>query len=129
MAERFGVTKRAVVKNASKEKWTERLSKIQQEAQAASDKKMVEGLEEMRERHLKLLKALGARVVNALREYPLTSGMEAVRAAEALIKLERLAAGQASERTELSVEEVTKREIQELLIRDNGEGDLEPPTR
>ena len=42
--------------------------------------------------------------------------------------MRELIAGQASERTELSVEEVTKREIATLLIRDD-EDEAPPPTQ
>jgi hypothetical protein len=119
LADHLGVDKRTIVRRAAKEQWAERLAKIQQESRDAADKRIAETLSEMKDRHLKLLRAMGVRVANALREYPITSGMEAIRAADLVIKLERLIAGEASERTELSVEEVTRREINELLVRDD----------
>lgn len=51
VAEKFGVTKRAVLKHATKERWTERLEDIEEEARAESDKKLATDLAEMHERH------------------------------------------------------------------------------
>ena len=123
IADRYGVSKRAVVKHAGKEKWAERLERIEREARERSDEKLAEGIEEMRTRHMKTLKAMNARALAALKQYPLTSGMEAMRAAEMVIKLERLIAGEPSERTELSIEEVTRREVNQLLVVEGDEDD------
>ena len=125
VAEHFEVSKRAVVKAASREGWSERLERIEAEARVRADKALGEGLEQIRLRHLQLLKAMGARVARALGEFPLSSGMEAIRAAEVVIRLERLIAGEPSERTELAVEQVTRQEIDRLLVRDP---DPDPPS-
>ena len=116
LAQELGVTKRAVTKCAAREQWTERLAKIERDARARSDQKITETLEQMRERHLATLKAMHTRALAALRTYPLTSGMDAMRAAEMAIKLERLVAGEPSERSAVSIEELTKQEIRELLV-------------
>ncbi len=121
VADRYGVTKRAVTKHAAREGWTSRLEKIEQEAREKSDGKLVEVLGEMRDRHLKTVRAMNARALTALKQYPLSSGMEAMRAAELAIKLERLIVGEPSERTELTVEEVTKRELARWLVVDDSE--------
>ncbi len=128
VADHYGVTKRAITKVAVREGWTERLEKVQREARKESDRKLAEAMGEMHERHLKILKAMSARALTALREYPLSSGMEAMRGAERVIKLERLIMGEPSERTEVTVEEITKQEIRELLVRDDGPDDLEAET-
>ena len=57
---------------------------------------------------------MNMRAVEALRSYPLTNGMEAMRAAEMVIKLERLIHGEPTERNAVSVEELIKREYAEL---------------
>ena len=116
LAQELGVTKRAVTKCAAREQWTERLEKIERDARARSDQKITETMEQMRERHLATLKAMHTRALVALKTYPLTSGMDAVRAAEMAIKLERLVAGEPSERSAVSIEELTKQEIRELLV-------------
>ena len=126
VADHYGVSKRAVTKVAARDEWSERLEKIERQAREASDRKLAETLEDMRTRHLKTIRAMQARALSALRQYPLSSGMEAMRAAEMTIKLERLIAGAPTDRSELSVEEVTRREIQTLLVpvgqeKDDGE--------
>ncbi len=123
VANRYGVSKRAITKLAVREDWSARLEKIEHQARERSDAKLTETVEQMRTRHLTLLKAMSARVVTALREFPLNSGMEAMRAAETVIKLERLITGEPSERTELTVEEVTKREMNRWLVVDDSEED------
>ncbi len=118
VAERYGVSKRAVTKLAAREDWSERLYRIEHEAREKTDAKLVDDLGEMRERHIKTLKAMHARALNALKQFPLNSGMEAIKAAETVIKLERLVMGEVSERTELSVEETTRREMANWIEED-----------
>ncbi len=126
IAERYDVTTRAVTKCAARERWSERLVKIEQDARERCDHKLGDVFEEARERHLKTLKAMHARALTALKQYPLSSGMDAMRAAEMVIKLERLVMGEASERTALSIEEITRRELQTLLIPKDRDGGDEP---
>ena len=125
VADKYDVTKRAVTKHATQKEWSRRLESLEREAQEKSDKKLGESLEEIRERHLRTLRAMHARALTALKQYPLTSGMEAMRAAEMAIKLERLVVGEASERSAVSVEEVTRNELSRWLVTPNGndEGD------
>lgn len=124
VAQRYDVSRRAVSKRATKDEWTPRLDKIEQEARALSDKRLAETLGDIRGRHLTTLKAMHARALTALKQFPLTSGMEAMKAAEMVIKLERLVAGEASERTAISVEEVTKRELDRwVVLRDPESGE------
>jgi hypothetical protein len=115
VAEHYGVSKRAVVKRAAREGWAERLREVELVARAEADRKLTETLADMHGRHRRLLRAMSSRVATALRDYPLNNGMEAVRAAEVVIRLERLLAGDATERTAVSVEQVTKAEIDRLL--------------
>jgi len=120
VADEYGVTKRAVTRRAARESWTERLEKIEREARERSDRKLSETLEEVRNRHLLTLKAMHSKALSALRQYPLNSAMEGIRAAGLAIKLERLVFGEATERAEVSVEEVIKKEY-ELLMEDDEE--------
>ena len=116
VAEYYGVTKRAVLKHATKENWSERLGAIQKEAREEVDRKLAGALGEMQERHMKMLRAMASRAVAAIKEHPLSSGMEGIRAAELVIKMERLLAGESSARTTVSVEEVTRRELDRWLV-------------
>ncbi len=115
LADHLGVTKRALTKCAAREQWTERLTRIEAEARKRSDEKITETLEQMRDRHLVTLRAMHSRALMALKQYPLTSGMDAMRAAEMAIKLERLVVGEPGDRSVISVEEICKREYANWL--------------
>ena len=122
VADHYGATKRAITKVAAREGWAERLANIEKTARERSDQRLAETLEEVRSRHLKTLRAMNARALAALQQFPLNSGMEAMRAAEMVIKLERLIVGEPSERTEVGIEEITRREMQALLeVVDDGD--------
>ena len=121
VAERYGVSKRAVTDCASRENWTERLAKIERAVGERMDRRLEETLEQRRERHLTIIRAMQSRVVAALQKHPLKSAMEAMRAAEMAIKLERLVIGESNDRTEV-VEQIVKREYEQWMERD---GDLE----
>ena len=114
-ADHYGVSKCAITKCAKRENWVERLAKIEADARAISDRALTESIAEMQERHAKTLKAIHARSIEALRAYPIDNCMDAVKAAELVIRLERLMAGEASKRTALSIEEITRHEIRTLL--------------
>jgi len=111
LAERFKVSKQAVTKLATKERWQERCAEIEHRAQAESKEKAVDLLNEMNERHLRVLRAIQAKALETLKEKPLRTGMDAVRALELSIRHERVIRGEPSERTQMSVEEVTRREV------------------
>ena len=110
VAEKYDVSKKAVVKRALKEKWQERLSTIERAAREASDRKASESIEAMNERHLRYLRGIQGKAVEALRQMPISSGMDAVRALTIAIREERVARGGPSDRTAVSVEEVIRRE-------------------
>ena len=121
LADRFQVSKQAITKLATKERWQERVAEIEQRAQADSRENAVDLLKEMNERHLRVLRAIQAKALEALKEKALRSGMDAVRALELSMRQERLIRGEPSERTEMSVEEVTRRELQRwLTVVDDG---------
>jgi hypothetical protein len=93
VATQYGVTKRAVTKLAAKEGWQARIVDFEKQARENGDKKAVETIEQMRERHLTTLKAVTMRAMEALSRMPLNSSMEAVRAIEMAIRQERLVRG------------------------------------
>jgi hypothetical protein len=117
VAKRYGVSKRAVTKCAAREHWMSRLSKIEKDARENGDKRLAETMEQMHERHLKTVRAMQARALAALKQYPLSTGMEAMRAAEMAIKLERLVVGEPSER--VNVEEIVRNEHQAWMVDDD----------
>ncbi len=121
LAETVGVSKRAVSKAATKEDWAGRMAKIDAESRARSDERIAETLDETRTRHLRSLRAVQGRSLEALKRFTLNTAAEAVTALEKSIKLERLILGEPSERGELAVEAITRRELDTLLIDDDGD--------
>ena len=97
VAERYEVSKRAVTKRAAKENWQERMEELERKIQARREKKVVENRAVMDERHLKFLRAIQARALEALKSMPLSTAMEAVRALDMAIKRERVVSGEPAE--------------------------------
>lgn len=125
VADRYGVTKRAVVKHSSRERWTERLREVHEKARTESDKNLADEIVEVRDRHKKMLRAMATRALTGLKDYPLRSGIEAIRAAELVIKLERIIHGDSTERGEDSLEVITKREIHSMALGDEAPDEWE----
>lgn len=111
----FGVSKQAVVKLAQRERWQERIAHAEREAKRKAVEKVAESLEDMNTRHLKTLRVIQAKALEALRLMPLSTAMEAVRALDLSIAKERLIRGEPSDRHAVSVEEVIKREYANWL--------------
>ena len=121
VAQEFEFSKRAIQNCAHRENWARRLEKIERESRERVDRRLGETLDDIRERHLKTLRAMNGRALEALRTFPISSGMDAIRAAEAVIKLERLVCGEVTDRSAVCVEDVIKREFARWM--DDGEGD------
>lgn len=115
IANEYGVHKRTVVRTAEREGWATRLGAIEQKAREAVDAQLVGELQERKLRQRKLVLAVASRAAKAISEFPLKSGIEGIRAAELAIKLERLLDGEATENTSLDIEQVIRKECQELL--------------
>ena len=123
LADKLGVDKRSIVRAASKEKWAERLAKIQEQARAAMDKKLVVELQEVREQQLREVRYLRSEALKAMKGF---TPEKAVKIAAALAigwKHELLLLGEPTDRQASTVEEVTKRELDSLMLRDDEEDD------
>jgi len=123
VAAKYGVTKRAVTKHATKENWKRRLEELEKRARESSDAKAVETLDQMADRHLKMLKIIQGKGLAALKMHPVANAMDAVRAIDIAIKQERLVRGEPSERTAVSVEETIKDEYQRWMTLEGGTDD------
>lgn len=120
----FGLNKRTILRAARRDRWQERLEEIERQAQQDTDAKLAKSIHEANMRHRKLLMAVAARAAQALQQFELKSAMEAVRAAEVAVKLERLMLGEATETRSISVEQVSRDEISRLLVaRDDASDD------
>jgi len=116
VAAHFGVTKQAITKVAARERWAERLAELESASRQRSTEKASETLDEMNERHLKILRAVQSKAIEGLRSMPVSTARDILRALELVMRQERVIRGQPGERGELSLEEITRREIQTLLI-------------
>ena len=124
LADRYKCSKRAVQKVADKEKWVERLSEIEKDAQEKLDKKISTSLADMREHQLKIIQAMLGCAVKALASHPLDTGYQGACVAEKAIKLQRLIVGETTENTAHTVEQVTRQEIERLLVMPDEPGSI-----
>jgi len=125
VADHFGVAKITVTRTATDERWQERIREMEQKAREKSEKRIAEQMDAVRERHLASARVLQGKALVALKSLP---PEKAIRAASALAigwKHELLVLGEPTERSALSVEEVTRREIQNLLTVEDGDDDDE----
>lgn len=116
VAQKYGVTKRAVTSLAVQEGWQRKIVDLERRARERTDTRVVESIEAMQTRHIKTLQAVLGKALEALRSMPLESAMEAVRAIEMVIRQERLARGEATDRTAINVEEIIKREYEQIMV-------------
>ena len=123
VADHYGVSKRAVTKHAARDRWQDKLIEFERKAREGAEKRALESLEGMNLRHLKSLKIIQGKALEALRSMPLATAMEAVRALEMAIRQERLIRGEPSERTAVSVEEVIRREYERWMTPEEGSDD------
>ena len=119
VAKRFGVSKVTVVNHATKERWQERLREAEEKAREAANKKAVDTLQEVKDRQLQEARILERRALEALKTLPPEKAAKAATMLQIAWRHELLLLGEPTERAELSVEEITKRELQTLLLPDD----------
>ena len=128
VAEKFGVSKRAVTALAKRENWQQRLIAIEQKARERVDQKAAETLEAMKERHLKVYQAVQRKALDALRQIPITNANQLVRALGMALDGERVVRGEPSDRIDIAA--IIKREYETLMVKGGGTdewSDLERP--
>ena len=123
VAKHFRVSVRGVTKRALKEGWQARLSQIEEQARRKADEKAADSLAAVNDRHLKTLRLIQAKALQALQGMSLGSAIDAVRALDLSIKHERVILGEPSERTEVAVEETIRREYQRWMIQGGGDAE------
>lgn len=116
VADHYKVARRTVIRAASRDNWVARLEDVERRAREGVDAKLAGDLEAVSLRHRKLLIAIASRAARAIQEYPLTSGMDGIRAAALVIKLERLLASDAPQQQVVDVEAIIKREQETWLV-------------
>ena len=115
VATRYGVTKRAVTRFAHRDRWQERLLEAERKAREDADQKAAKAIEAMNERHLKAARFLQTKALTELQQKPLSEAISAVKAFEVGIRTERLVLGEPSERTEMDVAQIIKREYERWM--------------
>ncbi|TAH37729.1 MAG: hypothetical protein EYC70_07110 [Planctomycetota bacterium] len=110
VAAQYGVSKQAVAKAAIREGWAQRIQEVERKARQRTDEKAVETIEEMTARHLKALRVLMGRALQTLQAMPLGTAMEAARVIDIVIRQERVARGEPSDRQEINAEELMRKE-------------------
>lgn len=123
VANHYRVSKRAVTKLAGRERWQDKLIELERKARAGAEKKALETIEAMDQRHLKSLKVIQWKALEALGAMRFTTAIEAARSIDMAIRHERLIRGEPSERTAISVEEVIRREYQRWMVPEEGGDD------
>lgn len=114
----YSVDKKTVVSRGKQEHWQDKLAEIERKAQEGLQQKLVSSLEEMNERHLKILRVVLGKALEALRSMPLRNAADAVRAIDVCVKHERLILGEPGDRTAVNVEQIIKREYETWLVRE-----------
>jgi hypothetical protein len=109
VAAKYGVSKRGVVEHAKRERWQERVARLETRARAQAEEKALESIEIMNERHLQESRFLQSRGLEGLRSGRLELYGASGRLVELGVKLERLIRGQATERSE-SMEQIVRGE-------------------
>ena len=89
LADRYGVTKRAVVKLACRDNWQGRLEEIERNASVAADKKATESIQSIIARHLRTIRWIQGKALETLKDTPLRSTSDALKALEFSLKEER----------------------------------------
>jgi hypothetical protein len=123
VADHFGVAKITVTRLATDERWQERIRDMEQNAREKSEKRIADQMDAVRERHISSARILQGKALEALKNLP---AEKAIRAASALAigwKHELLILGEPTERNALSVEEVTRQEINSLLTVEDTDDD------
>ncbi len=114
----YGVSKRAVTQLAGREDWQGRLRAAEIKAKQATDLKVAETLETMRERHLKVYQAIQRKALEALRAAPLDTAIQAVRALSIALDGERLLrGGQDGKATGAELEAIIRREYETIMLK------------
>lgn len=115
VADHYCVSKRTVVTLATKESWQQRVVELEEKARQGAEKKVAETLEDMVERHVKMLHFIAGKALETLRHLPLDSAIDAVRSLAIVIKEERALRGDPKDKSDASIEEIIRGEYQRWL--------------
>lgn len=116
IAAHYKCSKQAVARASRREGWMPRLAEIKAAARKETDAKLAESVAEADERHRKMLRGMSARAMKGIAEHPIDNGMDSIRAAATVIKLERLLLNQPTSHSSVEVQATTKAEMERFLV-------------
>ena len=115
VAERYSVSKRAIATCAEREKWQEKLADEEKRARAQAEKQAAESIETVNEKHLKVLRYIQGKSIEALKSMPIENAMDAVKAYALSLDKERQIRGGPADQALSAVERITREEVRTLL--------------
>jgi len=83
VAQRYGVSKQAVLNRAKREGWQDRLRELERQSREKGEEKAVEEMQAARDRQLQAARLLQARALEALRTLPPAEALKATAALNA----------------------------------------------
>lgn len=116
LAQKYGVDKRTIVRIARREDWKRRLMKIQNDVRRETDRKLVRDLHAVRERHVQQSRFVQGLLLKAMKEAPPREAARMVGPLSLAWRHEMFILGNPEERQATTIEEVTRQEIQTLLV-------------
>lgn len=116
VAEKYGVTKKAVTNLAKRENWQQRLADIEAKAREEADQQKADESKRAHEHRMKALRLVLGKGVEALQRLSFESPADAARAVGLAVKEMRVELDEPSERTAVSVEETIRREYARWMI-------------
>ena len=120
LADRYGVSKVAIYKKAKKEGWQSRLANLERQARERAEEKAIDEMEMIRERQLKEVRFLRARLLQVLRDLPPEMGIRAAAALNIAWKHELLLLGEPTDRDAHTVEEIIRDRLRLARARTGG---------
>ena len=106
------------MKRGVREHWQEKVAEVEAKARAAAEQKAFENLAAMNERHLKSLRVVQGKALEALRAMPLDTAMNAMRSLDLAIRQERLIRGEPADGAAVDLEKLVRREHERWMLRD-----------
>ncbi|MBL8696400.1 MAG: hypothetical protein JNJ88_20050, partial [Planctomycetes bacterium] len=116
LSSQLGISKRSIVRHATRHGWQQRLSLMEQEAQKVAQGKLTEALAAVHERHLKSVRFVQMRAIEALKALPLDRAIDAVRALSLAQREERELLTEPQDRPVATLERRVREEYQKWTV-------------
>ena len=115
VAEHYGVTKRAIVNVAKRDRWQAQVEELEHTAREDAREKMRATIEATYEQHMKALRLVFGKGVEALKAMAIDTPADAMKAIQLAIREMRVALGEPTDRTAVSVEDTIRREYERWM--------------